>query len=650
MDSFGVGLASVLLLGVSAQWLAWRFKAPSILLLLLVGFAVGPLWEGIFAEPLLNVDSFFQREDSLLGAVGLAVAVILLEGGLSLRLSKLEGAARATRNMILLGAPITFGLATVTAHYILGWDWPLSALIGAILIVTGPTVIIPLLNHVRPAGNVASVVRWEGIVTDPMGAIGAVLVFKFIDAGGAEGYTFVDTLRGLGISLGGGCVAGAVAAFGFVALMKRRLVPDFLQTSVALALGVMAFTLANELEKESGLVAVTFMGVILANQKGVVIEHIVEFKENLRVLLISSLFIVLAARLPWAEVQRVEWRAFAFVAALILVVRPIVVLLATLGSGLTWPEKAFVAWMAPRGIVAAAVASVFSLELAHAGVPNADQLVSVTFVVIVVTVAVYGLTAAPVAKVLGLSRGNPQGVLLVGAHAWARQIAEALKAAGVEVLLADTNRRDIMAAKMAELPVHYGSILAEDFEDEVELDRIGELLCLTPNDEVNSLACIQFGGWFGRDRVFQLPPVTEDSVGEGPRPLHLRGQDLFTDELDYWDIQARIRSGAVIKRTRLTEAFTFEDLQAEYDREFGDAEIVPLFQVHAGPSLEVAAANHPIVPKVGSVLIALIGPRPRPLKPKAPAEPSELAEPADLAQPTEPSQSPEPSEQDASAS
>ena len=503
-------MAPILMLGVGAQWFAWRVRIPSILLLLLAGFAVGPLCEKLFGAPLIQVDTYFREEQSLLSAVGLAVAVILLEGGLSLRLSDLKEAAKATRNLILIGAPITFVLTTIEAHYVLGWEWPLAALIGSILVVTGPTVIIPLLNHVRPTGSVASVVRWEGIVTDPIGAIGAVLAFKFIEEGAHTEGAFLNVAQGLLFSGLVGTLAGAIAAGLLVFLMRRKLVPEFLQTAVALALGIMAFMVADELEKESGLVAVTVMGVILANQHTVMIEHIVEFKENLRVLLISSLFIVLAARLPWAEVQKVEWRAFAFVAAMILVVRPAVVFLSTFGSGLTTKEKLFVSWMAPRGIVAAAVASVFSLELGHLGVEGADQLVSVTFVVIVVTVAVYGLTAGGLARALGLSRGNPQGVLLVGAQPWVREIADELQSADIPVLLTDTNRTHALATRMAGLPMHFGSVLDEDFVEHAALDQLGFLLAMTPNDEVNSLACLQLGGYFGR-----MPSPGSDSLSIG---------------------------------------------------------------------------------------------------------------------------------------
>ena len=592
-------LASILVLGIAAQWVAWRLRLPSILVLLLVGFAVGPFTDLLSPDEILG--------DVLLPFVSLAVATILLEGGLSLRMRDLHGVGSAVRNLILICAPITFVLATAAAKLTLDIQMGTALLIGGILVVTGPTVIVPLLRHVRPSGGVGSVVRWEGIVTDPIGAILAVLVFQAMGADGHDPSTSA-ALAGLGKAffLGGGFgVAGAAL---FILLQRAHLLPDFLESSCSLAIGLAVFVASNHFQHESGLVAVTLMGVILANQSWVTIEHIVDFKENLRVLLISSLFILLAARLPLAEFRNLDLGIAAFVALLILVVRPVAVFLSTLGTELNWREKVFVSWMAPRGIVAAAVASVFALELHEVGHPDADRIVPVIFAVIVVTVTVYGLTAGPLARWLGLAQANPQGVLMLGAHDWSRKIAKALTGAGINVLLVDRNYRDVNDARIDGLEAFYGNVLSEEFEMRAPIHDMGFFLCLTPNDEVNALTCLHFAPEFERSRLFQLSPARIKAVKGGEIiPEHLRGNVLFGEGLDFWAIQGRFRSGSVVKRTKLTEEYTFQHFLETYDDE--QAPALPLFLIGQDGKLEIASRKKPLEPLPGATLIALVQPQ-----------------------------------------
>lgn len=600
-------IGGILVLGVGAQLLAWRLKLPSILLLLLLGFIAGPLTGHRFLDP----DALFG--DALLPLVSLAVATILLEGGLSLRFDELRGAGPAVRNLVLLGTPVTWILAAIAARLVLGFDWPLALLLGAILVVTGPTVIIPLLNHVRPTGAVGSVVRWEGIVGDPIGATLAVLVYQAIVPAEAASGTVA---AGLGKAVVIGSASGLAGAVLLVVLLRRNLVPDWLHSPTALAIGIATFVGPSLLQHESGLLSVTLMGVVLANQRIVVLEHVIEFKENLRTLLISCLFILLGARLP-AEELRFDGRNLAFALVLILLVRPLMVAVATRGTRLSWRERVFVGWMAPRGIVAAAVASVFALELGALGYPDADRLVSAVFAVIVITVAVYGLTAGPLARRLGLAEGDPQGVLLVGAHPWARSIAAALRDAGVRVLLVDTSWGNVQASRMAGLPVHYGNVLSESLSEEAPLGGIGKLIALTYNDQVNSLACLRLAGRFGRASTYQLRPGVA-SGGKESIPAHLRGRLAF-GELSFWDLEARFRRGAAVKATTLTAEFGLDDYVAVHGR--GDAPVVPLFLLREGKLL-VAADDGQLEPRAGDTLLALVGP-------EAPARAADPAPPAE---------------------
>lgn len=589
-----VGLASILVLGVCARWLAWRLRLPAILLLLSGGLVAGPVTGLLAPDDLFGV--------LLLPIVSLSVAIILFEGGLSLRFRDLPQIGRVLGNLVSIGAAVTWAFGAIAAYAFADLDLRLALLLGAILVVTGPTVIIPLLRDIRPTGQVGPILRWEGIVIDPIGATLAVLVFEGIAAGE---FRQAAVLVALGIvkTLAIGGILGLLGARALMLMLKPFWAPDFLHNPLALMLVITVFTLANVLQDESGLLAVTVMGVLLANQKIVSIRHIVEFKENLRVLLISSLFILLAARLQLDDLTKLGAGSLVFVAVLILVVRPAAVVLSTLGAGLSWRERFFLAWMAPRGIVAAAVASIFALHLAEAGYVQAERIVPLTFLVIIGTVTLYGLTAGPVARWLRIAEANPQGVLIVGAYAWARPIAGLLQAAGFRVLLVDTNLANIAAARMAGLPVYHGNILTDRALEEMPLDGIGRLIAWTPNDEVNALAALQGAELFGRAEVYQLPPKDMSNNQAVIMPQHLRGRLLFNEGLTYAALTERLAAGAIVKKTPLTKEFDYQAFQAHY----GDS-AVPLFVIEATGNLLVCTAGDKPLPKSGQTLISLVDP------------------------------------------
>ncbi len=455
-------LTSIVVLGVATQWIAWRLRLPGILLLLLVGFAIGPGTEwlaqhGILRARFLSPDQLFG--DLLLPAVSLSVALILFEGGLTLRLRELTSAGPVIWRLVSMGAAVTWGISALLAHIVLRLDWPIALLLGAILMVTGPTVIGPLLRHVRPIGQVGPVLKWEGIVIDPIGAMLAVLVFEVISAGH---FALVDVSWTIITTLITGTTVGFIAAGILVLMLRKHWVPDVLHSPLTLMLALAGFEAANLVKHESGLFAVTLMGVVLANQRLARVRHIMEFKETLTILLISALFVVLGARLELAQLGMIGWGSLAFIALLVLVVRPLAAALCTLGSSLSLRERFFVGAMAPRGIVAAAVSSVFALRLRTEQLPGAEQLVPQTFAVIIGTVSIYGLAAPWVARKIGLARPGASGFLIVGANRVARTIAEAIHAEGYEVLLVDTNSQNAQAARLAGLPVAFGSINSQE--------------------------------------------------------------------------------------------------------------------------------------------------------------------------------------------
>ncbi len=599
------GLALIIILGIAAQWLAWRLRLPSILLLLVFGFLAGPVIE---PERLLG--------DLMLPVVSFSVALILFEGGLSLRLRDVREVRHVVRNMVTVGAIVTWALTAIAARLFITvgdgepMSWEVAILLGAVLIVTGPTVIIPLLRHVRPRARLESILRWEGIVIDPIGATIAVLVFQAIlslhrgaDAEGASA-TLVSTALvdfGMTIVVGGG--AGLLGAFLLYIMLKHYLIPDFLHNATTLMLVVAVFSGSNLMQHESGVLAVTVMGFALANQRSVAVKHIAEFKENLQILLISIVFILLSATLDLRQLSTYfDGGTVLFLAALILVVRPMMVIASTMGSGLDWREKAFLSMMAPRGVVAAAVASVFSLGLTsdEVSVPQAELLLPFTFMVIIVTVAFYGFGAQFAARWLGLADPNPQGTVIVGAHPWARAIARALKNAGCKVLVVDTNRGNLMAARMDEVETYFGNVLTEHALEEMELDGMGRVLALTPNDEVNSLAALHFREVFSSAEIYQLTPATAHKASNVV-PRHMRGRYLWGEDLSFAAIEDRWARGARIKVTSITEEFDVEDFRSHY----GDT-AVPLFLVTESGKVKVITRTREAEPDAGDELVSLV--------------------------------------------
>jgi NhaP-type Na+/H+ or K+/H+ antiporter len=582
----------ILFLAISAQWLGWKFRIPSIILLLVFGVFAGPIFGVIQPDLLLG--------DLLTPLVSLSVGLILFEGGLSLRFAEIPGLQRVVFSLISIGMLSTWLIGAWAGYQILGLDFQLAVLLGAILTVSGPTVIIPLIRDIRPKSNIASILKWEGILIDPVGALLAVLVFEII----IQGEILSAPMHLLGgvintIIVGG--ILGALGAYFLIYLIQRYLIPDYLQNPFSFSLVIIVFVLANMFQREAGLFAVTLMGIILANRSSLVIRHIVEFKENLQVLLIGVLFILLSARLELSHIQELQWESILFLFIMVFLARPVAVFISTVGSGLKWRERIFLAWVAPRGIVAAAVASLFGLELESAGVEGGSALVAYTFFMIVSAGFLYGLTAGRVARFLGVQQNAAQGVLFLGAHQVARSLAQQVQKAGFRVLLVDTNWGNVSAAKLDGLPVYYGNILSEHLVEDVDLDGIGRLFAMTPNDEANSLAALRFSEHFGRAEVYQLS-YDGVQVGEAAkaRTQHLRGRQLFRGERTFHTFLHELESGAEIKTILITEEFSLADIEANYPDLFE-----PLLLVD-GESLTVVSQDVPVQPRAGQRVIAFV--------------------------------------------
>lgn len=584
-----VSLSAVVTLGIAAQWVGWRMRIPSILLLLIFGILAGPVFGWVNPDDLMG--------PLLYPVVSLAVAMILFEGGLSLSVKEFRAIGGVMAWLVTVGAAITWIIGSVAAHWILGLDWPLAILLGAVLVVTGPTVIGPMLRFIRPTGQTGAILKWEGIVIDPIGAMLAVLVFQVTMESETQPAMMVvgTVLKTIVI----GTLSGLLGALGLGICMKRDYIPDYLHNSVAVMFVVAAFTGANILQPESGLMAVTIMGFALANQKSVSVQHIVEFKENLRVLLIAGVFILLAAHLRPADLDQIGIASFLFLLVLVLVARPVSVFVSTFGSKLSTKEKLFLSWMAPRGIVAAAVASIFALRLEEVGLAGSEVLVPQTFFIIIGTVALYGLTAPLVARRLGLAKAHPQGVLFLGGQYWVRNIAKTLHDEGYPVMLVDNSRHNISAARKAGIPAFYASIFADNVLDRVEISGIGKLMAMTANDDVNSLAALHFASLFGRSQTYQLIPDDEKLLDAHSR--HLRGRFLFDKGMTHAALTEWFTDEPVVKKTRVSEEFGLEELKARYA-----GKVLPLFLISEDGNLQIFTVEGKIKPQAGQTLISLV--------------------------------------------
>ncbi|OBS08300.1 cation:proton antiporter [Acidihalobacter prosperus] len=586
-------IAAIGLLGVACQWVAWRVKLPAILFLLLAGILLGPVtgW--------LDPDSLFG--DLLFPLVSLAVAVILFEGSLTLRLDEIRGLERVVRNLVSFGLVISGTVTALAAHWLVGLDWQLAALFGAMMTVTGPTVIIPMLRTVRPNAAVAKALRWEGIVIDPLGALLAVVIYEFIISSqgtGAVGHLLATFALILLIGGGLGMLAGHLLGL----LLRHYLIPEYLHNVATLSTVFAVFAAADHLAPESGLLAVTVMGMWLANMKRIPVEAILDFKESLSVFFISGLFIILAARLDLGQMLRIGWGALGVLAVLQLVSRPLKVWLSTLGSPLTGRERVLLAWIGPRGIIAAAVSALFALRLTELGYADANRLVPLTFLVIIGTVVLQSLTARPFARFLGIAEPEPRGLLLVGANPVARMVGRALQKRGFQVILADSYWEHVKAARMDGLSTYYGNPVSEHADRHLDLIGIGRLLGLSPQGDLNVLAAQYYRRELGQQSVYTLPTSSDSEQRRHKHTVaaEFRGRPLFGADVSYRKLQSLLSQGAEIRTTTLTDSFGLEDWRKQHG-----ARALPLFAITPKGALRIFTADSETRPGSDWTLLAL---------------------------------------------
>lgn len=581
-------LSLLLTIGFLSQWLAWRMRIPAILLLLLVGMVIGP-FTGIF-----DPDTAFG--ELLFPGISLAVAIILFEGSLTLHFNDLRGVGKAIRGLVSYGAVVTLLLLALAAHWFAGLSWELAFLFGALTCVTGPTVIMPMLRTLRPTPRIARVLRWEGIIIDPIGALFAVLVYEAI-VSHHEGHS----LGIFALTILIGTVIGLVAAYALGVALRRQLIPEFLQTYATLAAVLAAFSASNTLANESGLLAVTVMGIFLANMRDIYLEHITDFKEHLSVILVSMLFVVLAARLEWPLPGHVLWAGFFIFLAAQFIIRPVAVLISTWGSPLTWRERALVSYVSPRGIVAAAVSSLFALRVADLGLAGSSQFVPLVFMVIIGTVMLQSLTARPLARWLRVTEPDPTGVLFFGSDTVARTLATSLQDKGFNVLIADDDWDGTRAARMAGLPTFYGNPTSQHAAVHLDLSGIGHLLAVSSRREMNSLTCMQYRQILGREAVYKLRVLAPDARQRDHFAGSIEPKALFENDITHAELAQRLQEGWYVKTTLLTNEYDWDAY-----RQHNGADILLLFAVDAGGILRIASNKQQFEPKPGWSLLVLV--------------------------------------------
>ncbi|WP_237275801.1 cation:proton antiporter [Tenacibaculum ovolyticum] len=586
-----VELAGIIILGILAQWVAWKFKIPAILPLILIGLLVGPIASEFLSadgnkwiEPVWNGQKGLFPGESLFYFVSLAISIILFEGGLTLKLSEVKNVGPVITKLITLGSAVTFFGAAIAVYYIFNLSWEISFLFSGLIIVTGPTVITPILRNIPLKKDIAAVLKWEGILIDPIGALVAVLVFEFISVGGGHAFTKTALIE-FGKIVLFGTTFGFTFANGLIFAMRKKLIPHYLLNVFVLASVLGVFVLSDAFAHESGLLAVVVMGMVLGNSNLPQLKELLYFKESLSVLLISILFILLSANINIKDLLLIyNWQTLLLFASVVFIIRPLGVFLSTINSTLKFNEKLFISWVGPRGIVAAGIASLFGLKLAKEGIAGAEYITPLVFMIVLGTVLLNATTARFISKITGVFLKKSEGILIIGASEASRVIAKYFNKIGKQVVLIDTNKGNIDKANKLGIEALNVDIYSDELVDNIELNNIGYLIALTGNTDINKYAIEKFKNQFGENGAYRIS--TQNEIHENNTSLE---NEIFSCTNNFLSLSEVARTNPTIHELKVE---TKEEYITFINKVKNDDKVIPLFIKSSKNQLNIISENN----------------------------------------------------------
>ncbi|WP_026908283.1 cation:proton antiporter [Paucisalibacillus globulus] len=534
----------IVVLGIFSQWLAWKIQWPSIVIMSIAGLLIGPVFG--LVNPDQALDEFYSP------IISLAVTIILFEGSSSLDIRELKGISKSVLRIVTIGAFLAWIGGSLAAHYIAGLGWEVSFIIGGLFVVTGPTVIIPLLRQAKLKPRVAAALKWEGIIVDPAGPLLALFAYEVVKVTSSN-----SGLKEMVPFFFWAIIAGVVGlAIGILVsiMIGRGLLPEYLKSPIIISFILIVFSAGEFLMHETGMLAVTVMGITLGRSKKYVssIKSTTHFVENVSVLLTSTVFILLTASLPREVFEQIlSWPIITFVLAMLFLVRPLSIWIATIGTELTNPEKTLISWIAPRGIVALTVSGYFANILLEDGYEEATILTAITFALVFITVCAHGFTITPFAKKLGLANTEPPGILIVGANEFSVAFASYCKEMGIPVLIADHTLEHLIKARQQGIKTFYGEILSEHTQFSIDLTSYQSILSMTDEAAYNALVCQSYVPTFGYHHTFALPVTSLDEDSKKGVPPSLKGNLLFGKS--YEELHHKIRSGYTFKTIEMDD-------------------------------------------------------------------------------------------------
>ncbi|AXH98319.1 sodium:proton antiporter [Sporosarcina sp. PTS2304] len=531
-----ISIVSILALGIFSQWLAWKIQWPSIFIMSIAGLLIGPVLG--LVNPQVALDELYSP------LISLAVAIILFEGSSNLDVREIKDISKSVFRVVTLGAFLAWILGSLTAHFIANLTWEVSFIIGGLFVVTGPTVIIPLLRNAKLKPRTAAVLKWEGIIVDPAGPLLALFAYEVIKVLTNEHLSLnylLNFFGGAALAVLLGVIMGTLISM----MASRGQFPEYLKSPVILAFVLLCFTMAEVIMHETGMLAVTVMGLVLGRMKRYVsaIGNVGHFVENVSVMLTSTVFILLTASLARETIAQIfTLPIIGFVIVMLFIVRPISIWLSTIGTELVWHEKLLIGWIAPRGIVALTVAGYFASTLLEDGYEEATLLIALTFALVFITVTAHGFTLGPLAKKLNLASSEPPGVLIVGASSFSIGLAVQLKEMNIPVLIVDPSHGRLRPAIEKGIDTFEGQILSERSRFSIDLAPYDTILSMTGDASYNALITQSFAPEFGYNNTFSLIAVANHQMSKSELPISLKAHLLFQDGATFPELNRKINT------------------------------------------------------------------------------------------------------------